>query len=117
NAAAGGPPVGRRTASRWSTSCAAMGSPRRRSRSRPCVRIASKDVLMPPVRVDPANVKTFESAIAFDKWLSVHHHDEDEVWIKDLQSGLGREVDHTQGGDRRLPLLGLDRRGAQALRR
>jgi hypothetical protein len=31
-----------------------------------------KGVLMPPVRVDPAKVKTFENAIAFYRWLSVH---------------------------------------------
>ena len=34
---------------------------------------------MPPVKVDPAKVKTFENAIAFYRWLSVHHHEEDEV--------------------------------------
>jgi hypothetical protein len=34
---------------------------------------------MPPVKVDPAKVKTFENTIAFYKWLGVHHHEEDEV--------------------------------------
>jgi hypothetical protein len=40
-----------------------------------------KGVLMPPVNVDPAKVKTFENAIAFYDWLSAHHHEEDDVWI------------------------------------
>jgi hypothetical protein len=35
--------------------------------------------MAPPVKVDPAKVKTFENAIAFYGWLSVHHHKEDEV--------------------------------------
>ena len=38
-----------------------------------------KGVLMPPVKVDAAKVKTFENAIAFDRWLSVHHHEEDAM--------------------------------------
>ena len=33
---------------------------------------------MPPVKVDPAKVKTFENAVSFYRWLSVHH-EEDEV--------------------------------------
>ena len=73
-----------------------------------------KGVLMPPVKVDPAKVKTFEKAIAFYRWLSVHHHEEDEVWIRIYKVGSGLKS-ITQGGDRRVPLLGLDRRGAQAL--
>jgi hypothetical protein len=36
-------------------------------------------VLMPPVKVDPAKVKTFENAIAFYKWLSVTEHGLKEV--------------------------------------
>src|SRR4051794_33351532 len=32
-----------------------------------------KGVLMPPVKVEPAKVKTFENAIAFYRWLSAHH--------------------------------------------
>jgi uncharacterized protein YdeI (YjbR/CyaY-like superfamily) len=47
-------------------------------------------VLMPPVTVDPAKVKTFANALAFYKWLSVHHQKEDEVWIRiyKVDSGL-----------------------------
>ena len=44
---------------------------------------------MPPVNVDPAKVKTFENAIAFYRWLSVHHHEEDEVWIRIYKVGSG----------------------------
>src|SRR4051812_18161112 len=44
---------------------------------------------MPPVKVDPAKVKTFGNAIAFYRWLSVHHHDEDEVWIRIYKVGSG----------------------------
>src|SRR6476659_5089543 len=48
-----------------------------------------KGVLMPPVKVDPAKVKTFENAIAFYRWLSVHHHKEDEVWTRIYKVGSG----------------------------
>jgi uncharacterized protein YdeI (YjbR/CyaY-like superfamily) len=48
-----------------------------------------KGVLMPPVKVDPTKVKTFENAIAFSRWLSVHHHEEDEVWIRIYKVGSG----------------------------
>ena len=44
---------------------------------------------MPPVKVDPAKVKTFENAIAFYRWLSVHHHEQDEVWIRIYKVGSG----------------------------
>ena len=47
---------------------------------------------MPPVTVDPAKVKTFENAIAFDRWLSVHHHEEDEVWIRIYKVGSGLKL-------------------------
>ena len=44
---------------------------------------------MPPVKVDRAKVKTFENAVAFNKWLGVHHHGEDEVWIRIYKVGSG----------------------------
>ncbi|MGE0449257.1 MAG: YdeI family protein [Vicinamibacterales bacterium] len=44
---------------------------------------------MPPVHVDPAKVKTFENAIAFHRWLSLHHHEQDEVWIRIYKVGSG----------------------------
>lgn len=43
---------------------------------------------MPPVKVDPAKVKTFENTIDFYGWLSVHHK-EDEVWIRIYKVGSG----------------------------
>jgi uncharacterized protein YdeI (YjbR/CyaY-like superfamily) len=46
---------------------------------------------MPPITVDPAKVKTFENAIAFHRWLSVYHHEEDEVWIRIYKVGSGLE--------------------------
>ena len=46
---------------------------------------------MPPVKVDPAKVKTFESALAFERWFSVHHHEQDEVWIRIYKVGSGRK--------------------------
>ena len=44
---------------------------------------------MPPITVDPARVKTFTNASAFERWLSVHHHKEDEVWIRIYKVGSG----------------------------
>ena len=46
---------------------------------------------MPPVKVDPAKVKTFASALAFHRWFSVHHHAHDEVWIRIYKVGSGRK--------------------------
>jgi uncharacterized protein YdeI (YjbR/CyaY-like superfamily) len=45
---------------------------------------------MPPIKVDPAGVYTFESAAAFAKWLRAHHDKENEVWIRiyKVDSGL-----------------------------
>ena len=43
---------------------------------------------MPPVKVDPAKVKTFKNADAFYTWLSVHHK-ENEVWIRIYKVGSG----------------------------
>jgi uncharacterized protein YdeI (YjbR/CyaY-like superfamily) len=48
-----------------------------------------KGVLMPPVKVDSAKVRTFENAIAFNRWLSAHQHEEDEVWIRIYKVGSG----------------------------
>lgn len=45
---------------------------------------------MAPVKVDPANVREFNTADAFYKWLGKNHDKADEVWIKihKLKSGL-----------------------------
>jgi uncharacterized protein YdeI (YjbR/CyaY-like superfamily) len=53
----------------------------------PCGR--GKGLLMPPVNVDPAKVKTFKDAVTFNKWLSVHHDKQDEVWIRIYKVGSG----------------------------
>ncbi len=37
---------------------------------------------MAPVVPDPRRIRTFESAAAFETWLSAHHDTEPEVWIK-----------------------------------
>jgi uncharacterized protein YdeI (YjbR/CyaY-like superfamily) len=44
---------------------------------------------VPSVKVDPAKVKTFENATAFAEWLGVHHHEQDEVWIRIYKVGSG----------------------------
>lgn len=44
---------------------------------------------MAPVVVDPAKVRTFVSAAAFEKWLRTHHVKADEIWIKIHKKGSG----------------------------
>lgn len=45
---------------------------------------------MAPVTVDPAKVREFADADAFDRWLGEHHATADELWIKihKVSSGL-----------------------------
>ena len=45
---------------------------------------------MPPIQVDPNHVHEFKNARAFERWLSRHHQQQDEVWIKlhKVNSGL-----------------------------
>jgi uncharacterized protein YdeI (YjbR/CyaY-like superfamily) len=45
---------------------------------------------MAAVTVDPAHVREFVEAAAFEKWLASHHDSADEVWIKihKVASGL-----------------------------
>jgi uncharacterized protein YdeI (YjbR/CyaY-like superfamily) len=45
---------------------------------------------MPPVRIDPAKVRTFKDAASFYAWLARHRDKADEVWIKihKVDSGL-----------------------------
>jgi uncharacterized protein YdeI (YjbR/CyaY-like superfamily) len=45
---------------------------------------------MPPVKVNPSNIREFKNAESFYKWLSKHHDREHEVWIKihKVDSGL-----------------------------
>ncbi len=72
---------------------------------------------MAPIKVDPAHVHAFVDADAFYDWLSRHHDKQDEVWIKihKVDSGLP-SITAKQAIDV-VPVLGLDRRGAQGLRR
>jgi len=44
---------------------------------------------MAPVFVDPKRTHEFESAVAFERWLSKHHESEPEVWIKIHKKGSG----------------------------
>lgn len=44
---------------------------------------------MPAMIVDPARVKSFKNAAAFEKWLAAHHDSEPEIWIKVHKKGSG----------------------------
>jgi uncharacterized protein YdeI (YjbR/CyaY-like superfamily) len=44
---------------------------------------------MAPMVVDPARVKSFETAEAFDAWLAEHHDREPEVWIRMFKAKSG----------------------------
>lgn len=37
---------------------------------------------MPPDVPDPAKIKMFKSAAAFEKWMAAHHDRETEIWLK-----------------------------------
>lgn len=37
---------------------------------------------MPPIIPDPDKIKTFATAAAFARWLSTHHANESELWLK-----------------------------------
>ena len=45
---------------------------------------------MAPVKIDPDKVREFEDAGSFYQWLSKHHDQQDEIWIKihKVDSGL-----------------------------
>src|SRR5437764_4782786 len=44
---------------------------------------------MPPVKVDPAKVRTFKDATSFYTWLAKNHDEAHEVWIKIHKVGSG----------------------------
>lgn len=44
---------------------------------------------MAPVVVDPAHVREFKTAAAFERWLKVNHDKASEVWIKIHKKGSG----------------------------
>ncbi len=52
---------------------------------------------MAPVVVDPSRVRTFDSAEAFETWLSDHHDREPEVWVRMFKKASGHaSVDWAQ---------------------
>ena len=44
---------------------------------------------MPPVKVDPDKVRTFEDAESFYAWLGKHHDREGELWIRIFKINSG----------------------------
>jgi len=44
---------------------------------------------MPPVIPDEKKIHAFRTEAAFEKWLSTHHADETEVWLKIFKKGAG----------------------------
>ncbi|HRN52111.1 MAG TPA: YdeI/OmpD-associated family protein [Gemmatimonadaceae bacterium] len=44
---------------------------------------------MPPVHVDPARIKSFRSAAAFNTWLSKQHLKAEELWIRIFKKDSG----------------------------
>jgi uncharacterized protein YdeI (YjbR/CyaY-like superfamily) len=44
---------------------------------------------MAPVTVDPARIRTFETAAAFSAWLAENHATVDEVWIRIFKVATG----------------------------
>ena len=44
---------------------------------------------MAAVKIDPAHVREFADARAFEDWLSGHHDEGDEIWIKIHKVGSG----------------------------
>jgi uncharacterized protein YdeI (YjbR/CyaY-like superfamily) len=45
---------------------------------------------MPPVVVNPARVKAFRDAAAFERWLAANHAKADELWIRIYKKGSGQ---------------------------
>jgi uncharacterized protein YdeI (YjbR/CyaY-like superfamily) len=55
---------------------------------------------MPPVVPDPAKIKSFKTAAAFEKWLATHHAKETEIWLKIHKKSSGLPtVDYAQALD------------------
>lgn len=44
---------------------------------------------MPPVHVDPARIRPFPSAAAFERWLSANHARAEELWIRIYKKDSG----------------------------
>ncbi|MFO0552193.1 MAG: YdeI/OmpD-associated family protein [Polyangiaceae bacterium] len=47
-------------------------------------------LIMPPVVIDPAKLRLFETQDAFEAWLSKHHDRETEIWIRYFKKGSGK---------------------------
>jgi uncharacterized protein YdeI (YjbR/CyaY-like superfamily) len=55
---------------------------------------------MPPVVPDPAKIKSFKTAAAFEKWMATHHAKETEIWLKIHKKSSGLPtVDYAQALD------------------
>lgn len=55
---------------------------------------------MPPVVPDPAKIKSFKTAAAFEKWIATHHASASELWLKIHKKGSGLPtVDYAQALD------------------
>lgn len=44
---------------------------------------------MAPIIPDPARIRTFRTAAAFERWLSKHHDSETEIWLRVYKKGSG----------------------------
>ncbi|MEO6878250.1 MAG: YdeI/OmpD-associated family protein [Gemmatimonadaceae bacterium] len=55
---------------------------------------------MPPVVPNPAKIRSFKTAAAFEKWLATHHVSESEIWLKIHKKSSGLPtVDYAQALD------------------
>jgi uncharacterized protein YdeI (YjbR/CyaY-like superfamily) len=45
---------------------------------------------MAPVIPDPKKIRSFRTAAAFERWLSAHHDDESELWLKIHKKASGK---------------------------
>lgn len=48
-----------------------------------------QDAAMPPVKIDPAKVRSFKDVESFHRWLDRNHDRADELWIKIHKVGSG----------------------------
>ena len=72
---------------------------------------------MAPVKVDPDKVREFKDAESFLQLARQAPRQGNRSLDQDPQGRFGARIDHAEGSHRRGALLGLDRRGAQGVRR
>src|SRR5262245_10696150 len=65
--------------SRWRTMAVRSRPANAKARVRPGDVVGNR---MPPVKVDPAKIRTFESAARFYAWLGKHHDKATDIWSK-----------------------------------